>query len=192
MSDFIRITATLAEKTSGIVGQPFLLDGPLAWAEATRQDRQYPPITRGIAPEIPLPLEKWEKDGQWGWCCSQAQYEITAQSVLEVRKKPADQQLARFSRDKKNHHGLGPHKARDFVIPVAFIPEITWSLVCTDVDWFELLIDRITHLGAHRAIGLGKIKEWSYSFHDDPQAWKNRPFTPPTRPPYWHHERKTT
>lgn len=185
----LTITAHLVEQTSGIVGQPFLLDGPLAWAEATRPDRDYPPISKEHAPEIPLPLNLWEQDGDWGWRVSRAHYIVAAQTVLEIRKKPADKQLATYTTERKNHHGLGPHKARDLVIPTALIPAISWDVDCADQEWLRLLLDRITHLGSHRALGLGRIRSWDIT-PGTPDAWKDRPYADPLRPPYWHHQRK--
>ncbi|MBP7881150.1 MAG: hypothetical protein KAZ70_01805 [Actinomyces sp.] len=181
------VVAHLAEKTSGIVGRPFMLDGPLAWAEATLGD--YPPLTRNHAPEIPLPLEKWEEDREWGWKCSQADYEVAASSVLEIRRKPSDAEFARFTKERKHHHGLGPHKARDLVIPTAHIPKIAWNLECTDQAWLDRLLRAITHLGSHRAIGLGKVSAWTIT-PGKKDAWRNRPFAAPCRPPYWHQARQ--
>lgn len=184
----LRVTAHLVDgRTSGIVGQDFLLDGPLAWAEATRGD--YPPLTRTHAPEIPLPLERWDKNTDWGWCTSRAHYDVHAHTVLEVRRKPSDDAFARYTTEKKHHHALGPHKARDLLIPIAVIPSISWDIECTDEDWLNLLLDRLTHLGGHRARGLGRIRDWEIS-EGTPDAWKDRPYTKPVRPPYWHTERK--
>lgn len=186
----LKVTAHLIERTSGIVGREFLLDGPLAWAEATRPDSAYPTITREHAPEILLPLEKWEQNGLWGWKNSRAHYQVQAHTMLEIRKKPADAELVRFTKEKKNHHALGPHKARDIAIPIAIIPSISWEIECADEDWLRLLLDRITHLGSHRAIGLGQVTHWEIE-PGTPGAWADRPMTLPTRPPYWHYERKS-
>lgn len=183
----LRVTARLAERTNGIVGQPFMLDGPLAWAEATTGD--YPPLTGDTAPEIPLPLEKWERDGLWGWKTSRAHYDVAAQTVLEVRRKPSDKEFARFTEERKHHHGLGPHKARDTAIPIALIPTIWWDVEATDEAELLLLLDVITHLGARRSIGLGRVDDWEVT-PGTPGGWEDRPFTAPARPPYWHQARK--
>lgn len=187
MSGYLRVTAHLDTATTGIVGQPFMLDGPLAWAEAVTGD--YPPLTRDHAPEIPLPLVMWEEDGEWGWCTSRALYDVASHSALEVRRKPADAELSRFTRERKNHHALGPHKAKDAIIPTALIPKIWWDIECADEEWLRRLLDQITHLGGHRARGLGHVTQWETA-PGEPGAWKDRPYNKPTRPPYWHPERR--
>lgn len=184
----MRVTAHLEGSCAGIVGQPFMLDGPLAWAEAVTGN--YSPITKGHAPEIPVPLETWEKNGLWGHKTSRAHYDVTAYGSLEIRRKPSDREYSRYTKDRKNHHALGPYKARDLVIETAIIPEIWWDIEPTDAEKLETLLQLITHLGSHRAIGLGKVTHWELA--DGPEnGWEDRPFTLPTRPPYWHQERRT-
>jgi hypothetical protein len=184
----LKITATIEGATSGIVGRDFSLDGPLAWAEAAAGN--YSPITPDHAPEIQLPLEKWQQGDLWGWKCSRAHYEVASYGSLEIRRKPTDREYARFTGDKKNHHALGPYKARDLVIETAIIPTISWDVECVDEKWLKMLISRLTHLGSHRAIGLGKVAEWTIK-PGELGAWEDRSFDAPTRPPYWHQERKS-
>lgn len=186
MSTPLKVTAVFKGPTSGIVGNPFMLDGPLAWAEAI--SGKYPPATREHAPEIPLPLEKWEEAGLWGWKCSQALYEVQGFSGLEVRRKPSDNQLRDFTKEKRNHHAMGPYKAKDLTFELSHIPEISWELVVTNRDWFDALLQKITHLGGQRARGLGEILSWKVE-EGTPDGWKNRPFTTPCRAPYWHKAR---
>ena len=185
----MRITAHIEGACAGIVGHGFMLDGPLAWVEAVTGN--YPPLTNSHAPEIPLPLEKWEQGGTWGWKCSRAHYEPLSHSSLEIRRKPADKEYGRFTKEKKNHHALGPAKARDLVVETAIIPAIWWDLNPADEARLIALCRQITHVGAHRAIGLGKVTRWEFT--DGPQdGWEDRPFTLPSRPPYWHPERRKT
>ena len=182
----MRITAHLEGSCAGIVGQPFMLDGPLAWAEAVTGN--YSPITKGHAPEIPVPLETWEKGELWGYKTSRAHYDVLSYGSLEIRRKPSDREYSRYTKDRKNHHALGPYKARDLVIETAIIPKIWWDAQPTNLAKLEELLGLITHLGAHRAIGLGKVTSWEFT--DGPNnGWEDRPFARPTRPPYWHQER---
>ena len=179
----LRVTAVLDGPSAGIAGNAFMLDGPLSWVEAVTGD--YPPLSREKIPDIPLPLGRWDCDGQWGWMCSAAHYEVVSYSALEIRRKPSDREYARLTRDRKNHHALGPYKARDLVVETELIPEVWWDVVVTDRDWFDRLLSGVTHLGARRAVGLGRVRDWQV-FDGPDHGWKDRPFTVPCRPPYWH------
>lgn len=195
MSIPLTVTATLDTATSGVEGEPLMLDGPLAWAYAvTAPPGSLPPITSSHAEDMPLPLARWERHSTWGWCVSRAHWTQITHSQTEVRRKPSDQQFARFTRDGRNHHGLGPHKARDTVVPVALIPTIWWDLDCTDETELRRLLHSVTHLGAHRAIGLGHVARWDIQPGTE-GAWEDRPMPAPGltgryRPPYWHHTRE--
>lgn len=184
----MRITAHLEGSCAGIAGQPFMLDGPLTWAEAVTGD--YPPLTRDHAPEIPIPLDTWEHDNIWGYKTSQAHYETISYGTLEIRRKPSDREYSRYTKDRKNHHALGPYKARDLAIETAIIPEIWWDIQTSNLPRVKELLQLVTHLGSHRAIGLGKVTRWEYA--DGPEdGWRDRPYTLPSRPPYWHQERRS-
>lgn len=197
MSTPLRITATLDTPTAGIEGTPFMLDGPLAWAYAQLAPADtLTPMTSTHVDDMPLPLDKWEQLDTWGWAVSRAHYDIQARSHVDIRRKPADPQFARYTTEKRHHHGLGPHKARDTTIQTAIIPTITWDALATDVDELERLLEAITHMGAHRAIGLGHVTAWHIT-EGQPDAWTDRPMPQPGqtaahRPPYWHHTRRIT
>lgn len=79
----------------------------------------------------------------------------------------------------------GPYKARDLVVETELIPEVWWDVVVTDRDWFDRLLAGVTHLGARRATGLGRVRDWQIIDGPD-RGWDDRPFTVPCRPPYWH------
>ena len=131
----MRITAHLEGSSAGIVGTPFMLDGPLAWAEAVTG--AYPPLTKDHAPEIPVPLETWEKGELWGYKTSRAHYDVLSYGSLEIRRKPSDREYSRYTKDRKNHHALGPYKARA-ILEVLTGPSWRWHEdPIQRLVWFE-------------------------------------------------------
>lgn len=194
MTDVV-VTAYLDTPTAGIEGTEFPLDGPLAWAAAvSAPPGVLEPITAQFAPDVDLPLEKWELHGTWGWCVSRARYDITARSQVARRRRPPDAEFALFTPAKRHHHGLGPYKARDTAVPVAVMPTIRWQAKTTDEARLRELLALITHLGGHRAVGLGHVTSWTVE-PGTPGGWRDRRLPAPGvsgrfRPPYWHATRE--
>lgn len=196
----LQVTAHLDAPCAGVIEQPFMLDGPLAWALATAAPAgTYPPITNYYAADMPVPLARWEESGTWGWRTSQALYTVASHGSIEIRRKPADTAFSRFTKERKHHHGLGPHKARDLVVPTTWIHDMTWQVEVTSESQatsLASLLLSIDHLGAHRAIGLGHVARWQIN-DGTPDAWRNRPMpvageTASHRAPYWHPSRRVT
>lgn len=194
MSTPLHVVATLDTASCGVEGNPLPLDGILAWAVHAQEHDPTPP--RGHVRDFPLPVGEWESCGTWGWKTSRAHPHILARTSLQVRRKPPDWPLARYTKEKKNHHGLDAWKARDLTIPAALIDRIDWDADATDPDQVADLLNTITHIGAHRAYGCGHVTGWTITESDDPDAWKDRPMPKPGqagryRPPYWSSDRQT-
>lgn len=193
----LRVTAKLDRPSIGLVEHPFMLDGPVAWAaaqDALRSGVELPPITRAEAPDLDLPFERWEQSGVWGWRVSAAELTVEAYTAVEIRRKPATGEMARFTREARHHAGLGPYKARDTTVSAAWVTRAVWEVECTDRGRLLDLLDMVTHLGAHAAIGYGHVAGWEVA-SGTPGGWSARPM-PDTHPhlavraPYWHHSRR--
>ncbi|KMY23301.1 hypothetical protein ACU19_04825 [Actinobaculum suis] len=196
MSKPLRITAILGTPVAGVVTRPFMLDGPLSWVWWAESENFQPALDPNTAPgDADLPLEKWEKHGTWGWCTSEAVYEVTRRTQMEIRRPPADREFARFTKDKKHHHGMGPMKARDTVIPLSVIPKMVWEVLATDPDEVMRLCEQVTHLGGHRARDCGRVESWEFDTPATATGWERRPFPKPGstgvyRAPYSHPLRR--
>lgn len=184
-------TLITAHLDTPVIGEPPILDGPLAWAAAiTHPDP--PPITPDCAPDFDLPLGRWEQDGFWGWQVSRPHAEMVHHSTVESRRRPAVGPMARYTTARDHHAGLGPMKARNTVLAAAHATRITWHAVVTDSDLLHQLLGHITHLGARHRDGYGHVARWETSPSDDPDGWRDRPMPDPdgqvmrVRAPYWH------
>lgn len=193
----LRITAVLDRPSIGLVEHPIMLDGPVAWAVAQLSIRDgvaLPPITREHAPDLDLPFERWELGGTWGWKVSKADLMVESYTSVEIRRKPATAEFARFTSERKHHLGLGPYKARDTTVSAAWVTKATWEAEVTDRARLEECLAVITHLGAHAAIGYGHIASWRVE--NGAGEWSDRPMphdqgvVQGIRAPYWHHSRK--
>lgn len=193
------VTAHFDTLSVGLVEQPLMLDGPLAWAAAMAAHTAgtpIPPITREHAPDLDLPLARWEEHGTWGWCTSQAALAVAAHTAIAVRRKPATAAMARYTTDSHHHAALGPYKARDTTVPAAWVHSATWRIVATDTDRLHNLLALITHIGRHRNLGHGHVVRWTTAPGGDPDGWRDRPMPGPGqprrgyRPPYHHATRQ--
>lgn len=194
----LRVTARLDRPSVGLVDHPFLLDAPVSWAAAQaaiRDGEQLPPITGEHVPDFDLPFARWDEGGTWGWMVSQADLTVEAWTAVEIRRKPATAEMARFTRESRHHSGLGPHKARDVIVSAAWVTRAVWEAEVTDRDRLEALLALVTHLGAHAGIGYGHVASWEIG-PGTPNGWRHRPMPDPAgrvqgiRAPYWHHSRK--
>lgn len=198
MSTPLVVTATLDTPAVGLIERPVMLDGPLTWAaaqDAHARGLPLPPLTHEHAPDMDLPLDWWEQAGTWGWCTSQATLDVTSYTATELRRKPATGPMARYTRDRHHHTGLGPYKARDTLVAAAWVRTATWHVLATDPARLEHLLSLVTHLGRHANIGHGHVASWTIAPDPDPDAWRDRPMPTPGvvgawRAPYWHPTRR--
>jgi hypothetical protein len=196
MSTPLLVTARLDTPSVGLDRHPLMLDGPLSWAYAMHALAHNLPlerVTKLYAPDLPLPLDRWEQDGTWGWCTSRARFTVEAYTAIQIRRKPATQAMARYSPDRKHHAGLGPMKARDTTLQAAWIRRIEWDVLATDPTELAALLQHITHMGERHRNGLGHVTKWTIAPSHQPDAWRDRPMPgdgQPMRAPYWHPSRR--
>lgn len=192
----MRITAKLDTPTIGRIGP---LDGPLAWAwiqRAIQAGKPIPQMADDYAFDAPLPLATWHRDGYWGWCVSEPHLNPVHHSATEIRRKPATQPMALYSNAREHHHGLGPMKARNTIVPTTYHHTISWDAAVTNETELRNLLGLITHLGARHRNGYGHITHWHIK-PGAPGGWQARKFPAEVGPvervraPYWHPTERT-
>ncbi|WP_207781875.1 hypothetical protein [Phytoactinopolyspora limicola] len=190
------VTARLTEPIVDAERHPIMLDGPLAWA-AAQLGMAPGPLTPEHAPDMPLPLARWEDgDGVWGWCVSAAIYTPTRHTAVQLRRKPATAAMARYAPDRRHHLALGPHKARDTTLPAVWARYLVWHALTTDINQLADLLKPVTHIGKAHAAGYGRVTTWTVMPADAPDAWMARPLPDRAgilqgvRAPYWHPTRR--
>lgn len=194
----LRVAAVIDGHLLGYDRWPALLDAPLSWA-AWRDDithgRPPAPLTATYAHDFPLPLDRWEQSGTWGWCTSRPVVDVLGQTAVQVRRKPAIEAMAQYGKERKHHAALGPTKARDTTISAQLVGTVTWQARVTDRDELERLLRMITHLGGRHRNGYGTVREWRLD-PGTPDGWRDRPMPSPggrpqgVRAPYWHPARR--
>lgn len=192
----LQVTAHLDTTTVGLVEQPVMLDGPLAYV-CWQRDGGAPFISGDPVRDFDLPLARWDQGGTWGWCTSQAELDIVAYTSIELRQKPPTGEFSRFTTDRKYHRALGPYKARDTTIQGVLIRTATWQVDATDRERLEDLLTDIKYIGKHHRLGHGHIAKWRIEPGVEGR-WRDRPMpeigAPPRayRPPYHHPDRQYT
>lgn len=211
----VRVSARMAEPVVSFAQHPGALDGPAqygAYTAATEAGAELPALSARWAVDFVMPVAAWcappsradvdarllAADGVavWGWACSRAVYDIDVDSVAQVRRRPAVREMARYAPDRKHHAGLGPMKARDTVYPATFSREVTWFALA-DPDGLLALLRRVTHLGAGRAAGNGRVLGWRVESDESAGVrWRERPLPDvhgvpaAIRAPCWHPSRR--
>ena len=195
MSQPLTVTADLSTPLIGVDRSPMMLDAPLSWAYAERarsRGEKLPPLTTASAADFPLPLDRWQEAGTWGWCTSAGEMEIAAHVAAQIRRKPATHAMARYTSDRAHHAGLGPTKARDTTLAAVLATHITWQVLATDRADLEDLLALVTNLGGRHRNDFGHVSRWVIEPGLDPEAWRDRPMPPvaAARAPYWHPARR--
>lgn len=195
----LRPTTITAYLDTPVVGRIGPLDGPLAWAaaqEALRDGTPLEEITDDYAPDMDLPLGKWEKDGFWGWRVSNPITDPAHHTSVEIRRRPAGGPMSYYTTDREHHTGLGPLKARNVTLAATWYNTIHWHADVTDRDTLRRLLTLVTHLGARHRNGFGQVTSWEIT--DGPaDGWCNRPLPSDAgtmqrvRAPYWHSTERT-
>lgn len=209
------VTAHMADPVVAMATHPAHLDGPLSWAaaeSAIAAGVRLPPLLPEWAPDLVLPLAQWtapypddtdprlraaDPTRVWGWACSAAIYTPDLHTKVEVRRRPATAEMARYSTARSQHLGLGPHKARQVTHPAEMVRRIDWYAL-GDIDQVADLLTHVTHLGRIVRHGHGRILRWTVERHQDRDAWKSRSWPHPDgtrgaiRAPYWHHTRSVS
>lgn len=194
------VTAWLAEPVLNW-RDDIMLDGPLAWAawrQAVAAGLELPPMTPTHATDFDLPLQTWARpqvapdhhpqlldgDGRiWGWCTSVAIPSADiALSGVAIRRRPATDQMTRWSTDRRHHIGLGPMKARNITHPAGFAPALHWDIDTTDPDRVMELLALVTNIGRATRHGHGRVLRWEIG--DGPEGgWSHRPMPNPSGAP---------
>lgn len=196
----LRVTASLDSELVGVSGM-FGLDAPLSWAAYQEVLASAPELlermTDDHAQDFDLPLARVDVGDDWVWATSRAHVEIAAHTAVQIRRKPATAEMARWGRDGKHHSGAGAFKARNAVVPAVLAGRVWWDVDCVDRARLEGLLAGVTHLGARVRNGFGRVAEWMV---EDGRAggWLDRPMPDGSgagvvegiRAPYWHSSRQ--
>jgi CRISPR type IV-associated protein Csf3 len=222
----LRVTARMAEPVVWM-GDGIHLDGILHAAASDLRRRlpaghKFPLICNDDWwQDFRLPLAKWsmqahpeprdhvhlrDSDGNvWGWCTSAAIADWAKDSQLEIRKKPAMNEMVRMSEDGSVNIGAGPMKAYNLTYPTRFAERIHWYVLGQEKG-LRYLLDTITHIGKKHNLGLGRVISWDVCGVDndwsimgpDNALMRRMPSSFDTtkyaefgaiRAPYWHRSR---
>jgi hypothetical protein len=167
-------------------------DGPLSFGAYAQYIAQYgddlPARNSDWALDFDLPLARiatvpvegadrrlCTPDGRvWVWASSRVSFaEPSIHTRVEVRRKPATEQMSTWSKAKRHHVGLGPLKARNAVHPAVVTPWVEWR-VLGDPDEIRKLLGFVTHLGRLHSHGYGRVLRWEVEEDSSGQAWKSR------------------
>ena len=101
MGSPLLVTARIDGPCVGLVEQPVMLDGPLAWAawqQAAATGQQTAPIDATQAPDFPLPLDRWGRGDVWGWCTSAGDVHVLTDSTPPALREitAVEPELIRF------------------------------------------------------------------------------------------------
>lgn len=177
---------------------PIHLDGLLAYALAPlHTPKDEPPPARDETPaEIPLPLDKWRRDGQWGWCASAVLPDSESATIRYWRKKFRTKRAGLY----RGTANLSSGPTREWNIPIELIlcrKMEAWAV--GDRRRVEQVLRRnIRYLGHKRAHGHGRVigvtvtpADEDYSLARDGFAMRYLPDPSGIRkirprPPYWN------
>jgi hypothetical protein len=147
-----------------------------------------PPIESSWAEDFDLPFDRWEEEGEvfestdprltvddniranaegvligtlWGWRCSAAvAVGATAHSVHDQRRKPAVEEMVKWTGDRSVQIGGGPRAARNLRFPSVVARELRWYAV-GDPERILYLLDRhVPNIGKLARSGSGKVSSW--------------------------------
>lgn len=196
----VAVTAHLTTPAVGLDAHPLHLDGPVSWGAYQQHLTEHghaslPPMSDTQAVDFALPLATWTAGGTWGWACSRAHYTPAGWGTSAMRRRPAVDEMARYSSDPKHHLSAGPMKARDTPLQTTLVDTVVWHALA-DPSALEELLTRVWSLGRLGRHGHGRILRWTVTEHADRDAWRDRvmPHEGGTmqavRAPYHHPMRK--
>lgn len=212
----VRVVATLAEPVVGLDTNPLHLDGPVSmggyYTHLDTHGHGNLPLMGATCVDFALPLATWTRPASvshphplvmsatpghvWGWACSAGHYTPLAETVVAVRRRPAVEQMARYTTDNTHHLSTGPLKARDVPHPATLTRHIVWWALA-DPGRLQAMLRRVVGLGRMVRHGNGRVVAWSVEV--DPSArqrwlWRNLPDPDgqvgSIRAPYHHHSRR--
>lgn len=214
----VRVEARLGEAVIGLPKDPMHLDGPLSWGAYQDALMAEDPATLRLPPmrewahDFVLPLATWTgpctrpdpdprllaADGRsvWGWACSRAEYRVLRHAVAHVRRRPAVDEMARWTSADRYHPSLGPRRAANLQHQGVWVDRVRWWALA-DPGRLRQLLDRVTHVGRLARHGWGRVLSWSVV--EDAEAmrrWRGRWFPAhggqlqSVRAPYHHASRR--
>lgn len=212
----VRVTARLTEPVIHLDGHPAHLDGPASWGAylayvSAHGHGSLPAMTDDSALDFDLPIARWlapAPDGVhdqaraadpafvWGWACSRAVYAPAGYTTVPVRRRPAVDEAARYTRDGKWHLAAGPLKARDTPLSATHTGEVEWWALA-DPGLLQGLLDRVHGIGRHTRHGHGRVQRWTVTVDEAAaEKWQDRVWPDPDgapdaiRAPYHHPTRR--
>jgi hypothetical protein len=185
----VQVVAHLAEPVAALDSNALHLDGPASWGAFLAHSSErgvcaLPPMTDGECVDFALPLACWTAPAPqnahrralaadtaqvWGWACSAGVWEPHGWSTTHLRRRPAVDEGARYSRDGKWHLSAGPTKARDTPVATTILQRVTWWALADPPALLDLL-RRVHGLGRHVRHGHGRVLEWTVE--EDVAAWR--------------------
>ena len=167
----LRITASLAEPFI-YYGDGMHLDGLVALgffrAMPREEQEALPPISSDDPTDFPLPLDRWEYGGAWGWKASAVHCTVLRASVYEVRKKTAVAQMARYTSSPSVEISGGHFKSTNVPFPQAFAHTLTWYAV-GDLLEVGRLLALVHGVGKLCKGGCGRVIRWAVE--EWPEDW---------------------
>jgi hypothetical protein len=130
-----------------------------------------------VDPDLPLLREAEEESGQWWWCCSAPRY--TAAGVwLRYYHRRFDAHFAeQYTAARKVLTSAGPFKQYRVPSRVVLAPVVEWHAI-GDPDAVARLLRGVSHIGAGRGRGLGRVVRWEVQLDGDPNLarfWRPLP-----------------
>jgi hypothetical protein len=158
----LRVTAVLAEPVV-YFGDGMHFDGILSWgafAALSPEAREALPSIGGpTAVDFDMPLARWKVGDVWGWRASAAHAEWLADTKVEVRKRPPQAEMARYTTAGSVQINCGSFKAQDKAFPARVAREVVWYAV-GERPAVEALLAFVPHIGKLSRHGNGRVLEW--------------------------------
>ena len=198
--DEMRPLRIIARMSEPIVysGDGMHLDGILAACVYRDLDdrtrRRLPPLSSEWPVDLRLPLSRWVVDvspewdgghprvverarshGQhvhrlWGWRASAPASDWQLRGKAEIRKKPALDEMARYTDARSATITSGQLKAYDLALPTVFAREVVWYAHGHPGEVQRLLDAHAPAIGRKRNLGWGTVMSWNVETIDEDRS----------------------
>lgn len=171
------------------------------------------------APDLDLPLSRWsvpfagacdprlrdDRGRVWGWCASSVHADWRVHTSVEVRKRVAVDDMARWSSTPDVDVSAGRFKAADLRLPARVARRLEWYAVGSQRAIERVLTEHVTAVGRKVGHGNGRVlrwrvEEWPHDWSVTRHGQLTRPmpygYAPgmvrqrAIRPLYWHPSRQ--
>lgn len=174
---------------------PIHIDALLSWVLIPKYVK-LDNITKDQKPfDVPLPVEKWEINGQWGWKASALFPGEYFESIQYWRKKFRQNRVERMTGSANIQQG----KYREYNTPMCLVvTDRMYGYVRGNIKEIKRIFKKIRYLGKKTAYGKGKVikleikeieEDWSINKDGKAMRWlpqKNGSRLCRCRPPYWN------